>query len=407
MNDGGLSSRRQILQRYFGFASVAFSSSTLAGQNEILRRAEPTREFKRAQFRAVSLDGRLACLYYWHNTEAFLRGWSYDGGNSNKDRDVLRVVELNTGKVIFATELRTMVVAASFFAGGTCLYAETLPMTKAEGVKGSLVIQRVAINTNTRTLSERLSEPHDVFAEYTALDWPTMLGAESSLQTARAVALTRTSLPNYQELARVPFAAEPDPPRFGRPAFSGNGKLIYGHDTTPAVSGNKKAVFYGAGHSLVCRSASDLNVLWIRRIKAEYFGAWHVGITPDSGTVVAAVIDDTNVANQQQFYVGVYRGLDGSTVNELPLNGFEGVSISPSGKLIAVSRRASAPGDRAAPTVDVHEVSSGRLITSVNHPPIDVHRVGTYGLASISSQFTPDGKYLLTSTPNTTRVWDI
>ena len=402
-------SRRRVLKACMGMpAASLYSGSRALGQNAVsapgLALAE---EYKGSQLYAISPNGDRVCLYSFKHVENFLRPWSYDGGETKKTDDVLRVIDLKTGKAACATQLRSLLVAASFFADGIRIYAESLPLREREGARGGLTVQRVIIDSHARSLTERLMGIDTVSTQYVALAWPNLLGIESSLQTARAFALTRLSLPGYEELTRVPFAPEQEPSHFGNPAVSGNGQYVYGHDTDLVVSADRRLVAYGAGHQIVFRRTSDLKVLWSRRIPGDYFGTWILDLTPDGTRVVAAVIDDTNVEKQKNFYIAVYSGEDGSVVKELPLNGFEGVSISSNGKLVGVSKRVATDDGKVAPTVDIHEVASGRLVYRVSHPPVDVHVNGGYGLGSISSRFTPDGKHLLTSGQHLTRVWNV
>lgn len=400
----GTVSRRALLQQCAAFAGVSLCSRRVAAQSDLsLFTAELVREIKGAQLCAVSPDGQYICVYYFRHIENFLREWSYDGGDTKKTDDTLRVVELDSGKVVYSTQLRSMVVNASFFAVGADLYAETLPLTETEGSRAKLV-QHVVVDLHTRKLDERLLKLSRGI-EYFGLASPNLLGVESSLQTARASALVLAALPDYKEVKRAPFAPTSEFQGLGHPALSGNGTLVYGHDTTPVVSADRSTIAYGAGHRLVCRRADDLRILWSRLIGPEYFGAWLLDITPDGSKIAAAVIDDTYAVNQRKFYVGVYNGRDGSVVNEIPLNGFEGVSISPNGKLFGVSQRVEFGDGRVEPTVYIYEVASGLRVSKVSHPPIDTRGREAYGSGSISSRFTPNGKFLLTSGQNTTRVW--
>ncbi|HZV06183.1 MAG TPA: hypothetical protein VE999_13985 [Gemmataceae bacterium] len=398
-------------QSGIGFG-VALCAPFAAGQPErpeISPRITMVRKIDGAQFYGVSPDGRLLCLYRFRRPETMLREWSYDGGNSRKTEDVLQIVDLETGKLHYATQLRTMVEDLSFFAGGERIYAQTVLMGRP-GSDRLKIRQQVVIDLRTRQVAERLSESPDF---HIALSGDTLLGYRSyqGVYSVRHVdsprsALLLAELPDYKEVARTPFAVAPEPEHYGVPRPFGDG-MHWGYDTTPIVSGNKERVVYGAGHHLVCRRTSDLSVTWSRLIEPEYFGVWLVAITPDAKTVAAAVIGGSSVAGREKHYIGIYGGEDGAEQVRLSLDGYAGMSISPDGKLLAVSAQTPLPEGRAEPTVLIYDIPSGRQVGRVNDPVVGVSGFGNSGKAAIGSQFTPDGSYLITSGLNDLTVWSI
>jgi hypothetical protein len=400
-------SRRQFLRRCGGMAAVPVCANFAAGQNDASGRLEITmvRAFSGAQFRGVSPDGTRLSLYRLRHVETRLRSWSYDGGESKKSDDVLQVVEIETGKVVYATQLRTMVVGLSFFAGAERLYAETMPLATADSGRFN-VVQQVVIDLETRELAERLNQGQDL---YIALTGGSLLGyriSQAAYSIRRATeppsALWLAALPDYRETARAAFATTSEPERYGRPRAFG-GAMHWGYDTTPVVSLDKSIVVYGAGHYLVCRRTTDLQILWTQLIEPEYFGVWQVAVTPDGTSVAAAVIAGPAVDNDKS-YIGVYRGGDGFVLAKLPLNGFDGVSISPDGKLLAVSAQTPVPGG-LEPSVVLYEIASGAQAGKVSHAPVNVSGFGNSGRAGIGGEFTPDGRYLITSGFRDTKVW--
>lgn len=367
----------------------------------------PLKRFQDTQFLAVSPDSTRLCLYRFQHPETGLRAWSYDGGTSTKKDDVLQVMELQTGKLVYATQLRTMVESLSFFADGGRLYAETMSMSNTDNSRIS-VRQRAVIDLATHELMERLSQDRNL---YIALGGESLLGHHTDQglysirrSTDQASTLVLANLPEYKEVAREPFAVAQESGHYGRPRAFGDG-MHWGYDTMPVVSGDKKTVAYGTGHYLVCRRANDLGLLWKRIIEPEYFGVWLVDLTPDAKTVVAAVIGGSSMADRDRFYVGVYSGADGSAIAKLPLNGFGGISISPDGKLLAVSQQVVLTDGKAEPTVNIYEIASGSQIGRVSHPAVSISGFGNSGKAAIGSRFTPDGRYLITSGVSDTMVW--
>ena len=181
----GFLSRRRFLQ-LSGFLLTA-PGITLAGaqggpvqpraRSDGLIGVELFRPFPGAQFCAVSPGGTHICLYSFRHLETFLRAWSYDGGATKKTDDALRVVELATGRSVYATQLRSMAVSTSFFARGEKMYVETMPLVEAEGGRAS-VFQQAVIDLRTRILEERIGR---LGTAYSALNWPYVLGLESAL----------------------------------------------------------------------------------------------------------------------------------------------------------------------------------------------------------------------------------
>jgi WD40 repeat protein len=130
-------------------------------------------------------------------------------------------------------------------------------------------------------------------------------------------------------------------------------------------------------------------------------------LTPDGDRVTAAIVGGSSVADRDKFYVGIYNGKDGSVVTRLPLNGREGVAISPDGKLLAVSQQVALTDGRVEPTVGIFDIASGNQVGKVSHQAAIVSGFGNSGKGAIGSRFTPDGKYLITSGVSDTMVWTI
>jgi len=359
------------------------------------------KEFKGAQLLAVSPDGALACLYSFRRLETFLRAWSYDGGKTKSADDVMKVIELQTGQVVYSTKLRSMVISASFFADSRRLYSETFPLVESEGGRAT-VFQQAVVDLRTRKLEERLCR---LGVSYTALDDRSVLGHEFSLESSGSLALVLATVPGYNEIVRVPFSVAQEPERYGRPRVSGIG-LAYGHDATPVVSADRGTVVYGAGHQIVCRRTSDLRVLWTRQVEPEYSGVWSLALTPDASRLAAAIIGGSDLADKDKFYVGVYDGKDGSVRAKLPLNALQGVSISPDGRFIATPLQIKISERQVQPAVNIYDAASGNQIGQVTHPAVSVSGPGRSGSGPIGCEFTPDGKYLITSALDT-KVWRI
>ena len=125
------------------------------------------------------------------------------------------------------------------------------------------------------------------------------------------------------------------------------------------------------------------------------FGVRSFSMTPDGGIVAAAVMDTMFIADQKNYYIGVFKGRDGSPVARLHLNGFESMAISPDGKLLGVGQRIRLKSGEMQPTVNIHDIASGTQVATVIRDRLRVGRKD-FGNDEINCQFTPDGKYLVT-----------
>jgi hypothetical protein len=315
------------------------------------------REFKNTSPHDISPDGRYVCLGIDHR------------------RGRLQVAELESGRVIYNTQLREDLLFARFFADGEILYAQTSLIDESSRYRRRY--QQAVIDLKTGKLATRLCDFH---FGYFPLATPFLLSDEHN-SLSQGVTLSRVTLPEYSETARASFA--PFQRRYPNDP----------DNSPPAFSADRKRVVHQVDHTLVCRSTEDLSVIWTRPVEPDYhWGAWHVDMTQDGRTVVAAVIDQSAL-HPQRFYVGVYDGTDGSVLARHPISAAMGVSISPDGKLIAVGDRAVLPDGRIEPTVNVYEALTGVQVGKVRDPPV----AEKYSRAGISGQFTGDGKYLVTA----------
>ena len=366
-------SRRRFLEACTGIAATSLYALPAAGQrgteiNEqgsgIKLQFNLVREFKNSDSYDISPDGRYVCL------------------RVDQRRGKLRVAELGSGRAIYDTQLREDVLIARFFANGEALYAQTSLID--ENSRYRRRYQQAVIDLKTGKLDTRLC---DFRFGYFPLAAPFLLGDEHN-SLGQGVTLFRVSTPDYNEIARAAFAP------FQR---------HYPNDpdsSSPAFSADRKRVVHQVDHALMCRSTEDLNVIWTRPVEPDYhWGAWHVDMTPDGRTIVAAVIDQSAL-HPQRFYVGVYNGTDGSVLARHPISAAMGVSISHDGELMAVGDRVELPDGRIEPTVNIYEALTGVQVGKVTDPPV----AEKYSRAGISGRFTADGKYLVTAGRDT-RVW--
>jgi WD40 repeat protein len=296
---------------------------------------------------------------------------------------------MGSWSVLYSTQLRAKPMSASFFADGDTVYAETLGLPETSFRER----QQVVIDLPNRKSTERMSSSlvGDPTMNYFALSQSHLVGVEYVRgQGQRALVLA--ALPDYRAVARTLRREEP-PPRANQKS------------TGLFVSADRSVLVYLAGHSIVCRRTNDLGVIWTRQIEPEMAGVSFFSLTPDGGRIAAAVMDTMFIEDQKAYYIGVFAGKDGSPVARLHLNGFECLAISPDGKLLGVGQRIRLKSGEMQPTVNIHDIASGAQVATVIHDRLRVGRKD-FGNDEINCQFTPDGKYLITSSIHT-RVWSL
>jgi hypothetical protein len=395
-----LDSRRRFLSQCLG-AAVSIALPTALGQETGVDLGV-VREYPNAILLAVSPNGELACLYstrHPHETFAWSEGsWKQSKRDSHIADEGLRVVELGSWETVCAVGLRSSARHASFFQSGERIYAETSGFRSG----GQLVSQQAVIDTRSGKLAEHIEvlHPAERAVYYHAIRDDIVLATVSDGTTRRVETLVRAALPDYREIARAPFPVKaPDEP--------------YGRDTEVSISADRRFVAYGTDHTVVRRRTEDLGITWTRYVKPGYpFGIFRAAISADGGRVAAAVVDNT--FQPKAFYIGVYNGADGAPLAELPLNGCDGLAVSPDGALLAVGERVETdPRLQAVElAVSLIDLSSGKRLARVVHDQFHIGRGrgrtlwvdSAFGIHGI--QFTSDGKYLITSGIKA-KVWAI
>ena len=345
------------------------------------------KEFKNGYLLDVSLDSTKLCLYTGRASESYtLRGgsWTREGGDPGKVP--LQVIEVGSWKTTHSIDLRDRPGSASFFPEGAALFAESESFRLTTG----LGIQQVIVDLQTGTVQEKFRNK-DLQKEslyyHNALPRHMLLGLLSGRQ--RFYALVRSKLPDYVEVQRLNVSP--------REAF---GKL-----SGIPVSADRRKLLYAVDHSIVSRRTEDFSVVWERPFE-PHLQVRKLAISVDGSRVAIAAVDTSLIESQREYYIAILDGNDGTLLSKLPLNGDAGIEISPDGKLIVVGqRKKDARPQRYRATAQIYEVSSGQIVASVTHDPISTRDGYLWGL--LQSRFTPNGKYLITTGDDGTRVWEV
>lgn len=390
-----MASRRGFLRRWAGMVAAPILIGRAVGQS---RRSgadyfvapfavQLVKEIKDAFLFAVSPDGKYMSLYFTrrlHETFVYRAGqWNKASGMAGQKDEVLRVIEMGSWRTAYSIQLRATAFLSSFFPDRERLYAGTLGFRNGD----QYTHQQVIADLRTGELSERLRD-----GLFEAINGQMLLGAVSSTPYGDDV-LILVKLPDYEEVARVPARVGDDRYKF----------------RTDLMLSSMGATFaYTLDNTIVCRRTEDLSVIWTRQVHPEFLTVWKLAFSARSGRIAAAAVDLRSPSETTGFFVGIYDANDGTPVTSLPVNGFDGLAISPDGRLLAVGKRV--PDSRTRDlhlVVYIYDIASGQELASELHDSVPPGRFQVLdgSFSHFGIQFTPDGKYLVTSGYKRTKVW--
>jgi hypothetical protein len=196
------------------------------------------------------------------------------------------------------------------------------------------------------------------------------------------------------------------------------------------LSADRTRLIHVVGQSLVSRRSDDFGVLWTRQIDSDIdmMELGPAGLSLSSaayclsgdGSIVALAPRRFGwFGKTEKSYLEILNGNDGQPIRRWPVDGFEGLALSPEGSLVAIAHmdeiaeshdeNRGTTGVRIAsglePAMHIHEIPSGREVTSVVHDRVSVNQRLGGRLDGRLSGFTPDGKYLITSNSYKVKIW--
>jgi hypothetical protein len=392
-------SRRSLLRT--AIAAFPIVPRRIRGQSEsegksdaTSAKSKPAKEWENAYLMAVSPNGRRLCLYFTkHPLSTFtFRGTDRKYQIESATKEKLSVIETVSWHAVFTTRLHTRPGLVSFFRDNNTIYIQTLlapPIFRT--------FERIAIALESGTFSKRAytRAPNDLFTDYYALNYNTLLGVEFEPNPSKAIYLTRAALPEYKEIGRMPYtiksATVDDQPSRNRCAL---------------VSADRGTFVYTTGQSIVLRRTDSLGIMWSRDIEPGPYCVRHLGATPNGNTVAAAVVNVLLEARNPMNYIAVYGDQSGQPLAKLKLDGEDGLAISPDGRLLAVGRSLSLDKDFVL-LVETYEVSSGRRINAYLHDTVPPGKYQHLVASLDAIEFTSDSKYLITSGNNRVKAWEV
>ncbi len=388
-------SRRSVL-RWSASLVPALLSPTVSAQSTLKKMEHDLRismklekVFPNGGSIQVSPDSTLGCLYLTNERDTKFK-WS--GGiwrqNNKSSNDELLVLEIGSWKILRSIQLFERFDWVRFFGEGKSIYMETASFW----VDGKHISKRTIINIQSGKREDKLREVRANPLEIGLLnpaDHGNLLGTERNGATGVDEALVLVAAPDYKEVRRVPL--EKADPRTQTDQILSNDRKTF-------VDVRNSNVFY--------RRAEDLSVIWKQPFSDQMHPRWAM-ISADGSRAAVVLLDTYYIPNQHVCYIEVLNTKDGTQVARIPVNGHEGTAISPHGKLLAVSQQEMLnPKTRETrPTVNIYEVASGKRLTSITHDPL--HPPGGPYIANLSPQFTSDGKYLISSGADGTKIWKI
>lgn len=337
-------------------------------------------EYAHCAMYALSADGARLCLHDWATSD-----------------DPLRLVAIGERRTVWTTRPESGSYLAEFFAGGDSLFIEVMRDTSIERAATLLLV----IDTKTGKRVEHLIPSTSPYHRDSF--WPLkegiLLSARHSLNPNpyRTESLALIQLPDYGEIVRVPFSKNP---RLPNPTKYG---LTLSSELGPAISDDRKSLVSYFDNTLVYRKAENLEVIWTHEKIDPSLRAYRLAISAGGRSVALAITDGVAFPEKpRQFYTAIYDGDTGSETATLPINGGEGMALSPNGKLIATVEQVRSKG-YVSPTIQIYDIASGIKLASLTHDSIKSDR-REFLHASCQLAFTSDGKYLITS-GMITKVW--
>jgi hypothetical protein len=395
-------SRRTFLQgaasiAAAGLARRAAGQSADQGPSFGRPHLRPLKEFRGAFLQAVSADGREICVVPGSDG---VEVWTYRDGQLSQEiagtilqGDSLCVIELGSWKMMYSTKLQAAPFIVSFFRDTAELYV----VTEGSVGGGKFGEQQIVIDLSAGKIKQE-QERAGLFQTTSDQRLLTAVG-----ELGKGGVLRVVELPDYREVTH----ADLEVPRSGR---SG---------TDQVVSSRGDSLVYGVDDTLVCRRTDDLGILWTRKLGTTSSRVWRVAISATGGRVAAVAAaaprpESPEAARRplvlQPLYIAVYDGRSGAPLARFPADVHfdQALALSPDGKLLAVGQRApSGDGQNVDLLVDIYDIASGDRVARELHcrvPPGRYQNLsGSFGPVA----FTADGRYLVTSGYDRTKIWEI
>lgn len=177
-----------------------------------------------------------------------------------------------------------------------------------------------------------------------------------------------------------------------------------------ALSRDGRFLAYSNGEQVLIRDLENNQV--VRRLTAEpSFFKGTLAFTPDDKTLVAVTCargcSDSDAESKNHLWF--YNTSDYKKARELEVPKLTALKISPDSRLFAIAykeEKQRALWRTEQGTIVLYDFLTGEQLARASHPSVKQRRDNPRAAEVSSLAFTPDGKYLISST-NDTRVWQI
>ena len=351
------------------------------------------KEIKGAFNRAISPDGRLMCIGYIAKRlgRIAVAVGSDKTVISHQGPSGFRVVVVETGSwtEIYSAKVAGLPGPFSFFLNSEAVYGEA-------STYSPITCHRMVIDLRARRLEERQKPFEDV----------TNVACQA-LRDGRLMCVEGNS-----DLLQAGW------PEFNVITRTGGGGRVSGC----RLSVDRAKLIHLFDQQLVCRRVEDFSILWTREVdpainlkarmrwsdpaKAPYVSSVHYDISADGNTVALAPAGAISEDAPRRVYTEILDGETGKPAGRWPLYHHDGIALSADGKLLAIGEVADRGVGHVEPTVHVYSVPScGEVATLVHDTTPRSQRLN----ASLSGgiEFTPDGRFLVTSANNHVKIWQL
>jgi hypothetical protein len=373
------------------FASLAGNGMITATGKKSLKLVA---EYKKNSLEDVSEDGRLLLFY---QTSMPMRSYTIpvDGsrGRANQREvydDVLRVAERDGAREIGRISTSSFPYRARFIPGTQqVFYSEQKEVSKPG------VLQKLWNPTSPQALT-CLDARNETFSNTTAVS-PQKAMAALWQESNGGELLVSLTLPNCDRtIISSVNPSDPTARMWGGSEF--------------AFSPSRHHMAYGTADKVIIRNTATLEVVDQLKAPSGLFFASDPQFIPSGLALIIFANDKINpTITGTRHYLLFYDTTNYEPVRRLEMEPGTTMAVSPDSRLLAVGytkedKNAFAVTER--PLIVLYDLSTGQEVATASHPPIKQRRSDPFAAKISRLVFTPDGKYLLSSTYDT-RVWQI
>lgn len=368
--------------------STSLAGGGVAGRGE--KTLKLVTEYKKNILADISADGRLLLFYQSSApTRSYTVPLDVDRGSANQppvSDDMLRVVERASGREAGRIKVQ-------FFPENMQFVPDTQQVFYIEPASNKQKHLFKIWNFSTGEVTACSDKDAINFRHATIVDPQHVLGAV--LQENGGESLGKLTLPDCTQTIISPV--DPEYPQ---------GKTRGGLTISP----DKRFITYTiyAGSEIIIWDIANKQVT--KNLSPAPLFSWNKPVyTPDGKLLIVATGTNAFSGEDTKNYLLFYDTGTYHQVRRLEVPGASAIAVSPDGRLLAVGytkedRKAFTTTEQAQ--VVLYDLKTGEEVAKAAHPPVRQRRDDPFAAKVTRLTFTPDGKYLLSSTYNTL-LWRI